>query len=244
MVISRTPRHHRGTTSQVQKQTRQARIRLKQAVAQLQEWHAVPGNIGTIAYDATTLDVKTMEQHNWQIPWSHSGSLAGSVEEQRTDLQQRIQRCDEELLIIARECNDMVTFYEHRISTMQAAWDKRQADGLQVTAAAFPDYIRSQHSHDDQQQLHVEYVEGQKYMLAQMLDKNRLLLSQASALSKAVQHAAENGNDIAEIGVADGFHDMQQVAAQPSDPADTDVGDFIDLPAAEDFMPDSDFESD
>ena len=81
MVISNTPRHHRDTTSQVQKQTRQARIRLKQAVVQLQEWHAVSGNIGTIAYDATTLDVKTMVQHNWQIPWSHSVLLAGSVKE-------------------------------------------------------------------------------------------------------------------------------------------------------------------
>lgn len=80
-------------------------------------------------------------------------------------------------------------------------------------------------------------------MLAQVLDKNRLLPSQASALSKAVQHAAENGNDIAETGVADGFVDMQQVAAQPPDPAGTDVGNFIDLPA-EDFMPDNDFESD
>ncbi|KAL0023723.1 hypothetical protein WJX79_007887 [Trebouxia sp. C0005] len=49
------------------KQTRQARIRLKQAVVQLQEWHAEPRNIATTAYDATTLIVKTMEQHSRQI---------------------------------------------------------------------------------------------------------------------------------------------------------------------------------
>ncbi|DBA73616.1 TPA: hypothetical protein ACH3X1_011258 [Trebouxia sp. C0004] len=126
LAISRNPRQHRGTSTQMKKKARDARDRLHQTVQQLQEWLAVPGDIGHVKYDVASLSSDDMQQPEWKAPWNASGDFVLAQSQPAHLLQQLRQQCAEEVQILSiREAHDMVEFYTKQQADLQAALHAR-----------------------------------------------------------------------------------------------------------------------
>ena len=96
LAVSRKPRQHRGTSSNILRTMRGANAGLRTAVNQLQDSHAVSGDIGHVPYDAQSLQPENVQQPEWQVPWLQYKTLT-AVGDHKLDLQQRLQRCNEEV---------------------------------------------------------------------------------------------------------------------------------------------------
>ena len=71
-------------------QARPICIRLEKGIQQLQQWHAVFGDIGQVADDPDLLAVANNEQDDWVLPWFICCNNQSVVLEQTLDLQHRI----------------------------------------------------------------------------------------------------------------------------------------------------------
>lgn len=241
LTISRTPRQHRGTSSQLHKQRRQARTRLQQAVKQLQDWHAVLDDHDSLHYDAASLNAEEMESTSWVIPWEHSSTLAGSIAEQKTETEQRIMRCNEELLIVVRESKDMVLYYDQLVASLRSAIDIRQphAAGLGTMLNAAAVEVMQAYSPLDRDSIQQQYTQGQVHMLQEKLLRSEQLLHRAKELLSRLTHDDVPAPEMQAVAGATSGSDntsSHQQSAQHIDLAETDVADFLDLLAAEAAM--------
>ena len=121
LAADRTSRQHRSTTSSLTKQTRAERVRLAKGVEQLQQWHAIAGDSGQALYDPALLPAAQLEQRDWVVPWLTSNQSSSALQRQMLDMQQRIEHCTEEEVIIMREAKDAATFYTHHQEALAAA---------------------------------------------------------------------------------------------------------------------------
>ncbi len=78
-VVSTNPRPHRGTSTQLKKTAQDARDRLKQTIKEMQAWHAIPADIGHVAYDVASLQVEDLQQPSWKAPWTASGQFVSAL---------------------------------------------------------------------------------------------------------------------------------------------------------------------
>ena len=238
LVISRTSRQHRGTASQLHKQRRQARIRVKQAVAQLQDWHQVLGDTSMLGYDAASLNAEEMELASWVIPWGQPQRLASSLDEQKLEAQERMTRCDEEIQIIARESKDMVLYYEQFVTCLSFAVQQRHSGQAGFQPDSPGCHVVQAHSPIDQASMKQQYTQGQLHLLSDKLRRSELLLQQAQHLSAELDAAISSNSEMRHLAAreSDDVPLSPEMSAHHLDLSDIDVADFVDLEAAEDAM--------
>ena len=237
LVVSRTPRQHRGTSSNILSRIRSANARLQETLQRLQEWHAVSGNIGTVPYDPSSLDVKDMTQAGWQAPWLHQTSQHDSL--RQADVEQRAQRCEEELSILAREAKDMVEYYQHMTSSVESAINKKlTCPEVEQAQSSAQEYAYSELY---TQRMTASLVAGQVHELQQHLLRCQQLQVRAEAVSEGIT-AAERGGPVPPIPAFDkqqlSMHvtvtanvgiDSADNPVGETDPADIPVADFDDF---------------
>jgi len=177
----RTSRQHRSTSSSLKNEARATRIRLEKSVQQLQEWHAVSGDIGSVPYDPAVMSVADMEQQAWVVPWFACSPNQSALHDQVVDLQQRIVRCQEEVHIVVRETQDAVAFYTQQLGTLTAAIEAREAGGLATPALQTLSNVVSTEDSETADQ----YNKGQLYILhCKEARCQRLLVSVTDLLAK------------------------------------------------------------
>ena len=180
LAADRTSRQHRSTSSSLKKQARATCIRLEKSVQQLQEWHVVSGDIGSVPYDAAVLSVADMEQQAWVVPCFTCSPNQSALHDQVVDLQQRIVRCQEEVHIV-RETQDAVAFYTQQLGTLTAAIEAREAGGLATPAVQTLSNVVS----TEDSEIADQYNKGQLYILhCKEARCQRLLVSVTDLLAK------------------------------------------------------------
>ena len=196
LAADRTSRQHRSTSSSLKKQARATRIRLEKSVQQLQEWHVVSGDIGSVPYDPAVLSVADMDQQGWVVPWFTCSPNQSALHDQVVDLQQRIVRCQEEVHIVVRETEDAVAFYTQQLGTLTAAIEAREAGGLAIATTALQT-LSNVVSTDDSETAD-QYNKGQLYILhCKEARCQRLLVSVTDLLAKLT--AADESSSLASM---------------------------------------------
>ena len=168
LAADRTSRQHRSTSSSLKKHARATRIRLEKSIQQLQEWHAVPGDIGHVPYDPTVLSVAVMEQQNWMFPWFTCSPSQSIMHSQIVDLQ-RILPCSEEERIVVRQTEDAVAFHSQQLETLKAAIEAREAGSVTTDSDSFLQEDASVGMDISTAEPHTvqQYSEGQLHVLRQ-----------------------------------------------------------------------------
>ena len=138
LAVSHNPCQRRGTSTQLKKKTQDARARLPQSVQELQDWHAVHGDIGDLGYDVMSIKAEDMQQPSWKAPWSTVGTPQTAQQLEVAQLLQLQERCAEELQILKREAQDMVSFYSKQQTDLLSAIEVGRQGSSELAAAACP----------------------------------------------------------------------------------------------------------
>lgn len=116
-----TPFRERQRSVGVRKSMGTVQAKAKQVIQDLQAWHAAPGP-NQLHYDPHTLDASTLLAADL-LPWQQQSATASLLTMKRAELKEldeKRQRCLEEYQILQREACDMVLFYEHYESQLDA----------------------------------------------------------------------------------------------------------------------------
>ena len=221
LAISRNPRQHRGTSTQMKKKARDARDRLHQTVQQLQEWHAVPGDIGQVGYDVASLSPDDMQQPDWKAPWNASGDFVSAQSQQVHHLQQLRQRCVEELQILGREADDMVEFYTKQQADLQAALQARCAGNAHAAVTHCPAHIIPVLSAASKAILEQQFNSGQQFILAGKLLRCQQLLARAEALALSLTTASVDTMQLAPLPPFQRHMDVSPLLSSEGDASNT-----------------------
>ena len=182
LSAEQTSRQNRGTSSSFKRQVRATRIRIEKSIMQLQHWHVVSGDIGSVTYDPSLLTVANMEEQNWSVPWYTNGLAQSALQEQITDVQQRIVRCSEEQDIVAREAKDAVAFYQHKVQSLQTAIQAREASEHPVISSPAWQSFSQSLMDSSPELVEREYVAGQLHVLQEQKQISQHLLMQMQSV--------------------------------------------------------------
>ena len=141
------------------------RDRLRQTIKEVQAWHAIPGDIGHVAYDFAGLQVEGLQQPCWKAPWTASGQFVSARDCEMQHLQQLKTRRDEELQILCREAEHMVEFYQKQKSDLHAALLAKQSGLHERALSACPEHLKPSFSPAQQDRLSQQFTQGQQYIL-------------------------------------------------------------------------------
>lgn len=146
-------------------------MRLEKSIQQLQEWHAVPGDIVHVPYDPTVLSVAVMEQQDWMVPWFTCSQSQSAMHCQIVDLQQRILPCSEEERIVIRQTEEAVACHSQQLETLKAAIEAREAGSVATDSDSFLQEDASVGMDISTAEPHTvqQYSEGQLHVLRQRL---------------------------------------------------------------------------
>ena len=91
-------------------------------IAELQRWHAAPGEYRGPLYDLNHLTAAGLLAAN-TLPWQRQTAQAGLLVRKQAALAEQLERqarCREEMAIVRREAEDMQVFYQHYAQAQRA----------------------------------------------------------------------------------------------------------------------------
>ena len=230
LAAQRTSRQNRSTSSSFKKQVRSAHTRIDKSISQLQQWHAVSGDIGAVPYDPALLSADAMLQHGWVVPWLTPYQSGSALQLRIADVQQQVQRCIEEQDMIKRETADAVLFYQHQEEAVQAAIQKRALAAVDAAEDVLPQQDFSSLCAEFRPEVVQEHhVAGQLHVLYEYQQRCQQLLLEMESLSSYVATPVTNASNVADDASLP-ESGMQESAAvnQFAEPSDSEAYDMYD----------------